>query len=115
MASAQISVQTAFGLQYVENFLGLDVVILTSYIEKGTAYLTAADNLVFAYVDTNGELSKAFDLTNDETGIIGVTKDVNKQRMTAETITISGTALFAERLDGVVKVTITAPAEEPSV
>ena len=104
--NAQITIQSAFGLNYVENFLGVDVAIITSLVEEKKAYVTAADNLVFAYVDVRGELSNAFDLTTEETGIIGVTKDVNKQRLTSETVTIYGSALFAERLDGVVKVTI---------
>ena len=82
--------------------------IITSLVEEKKAYVTAADNLVFAYVDVRGELSNAFDLTTEETGIIGVTKDVNKQRLTSETVTIYGSALFAERLDGVIKVTIDA-------
>ncbi|WP_066924682.1 hypothetical protein [Murdochiella massiliensis] len=109
LAKAQITIQTAFGLNYVENFLGADVVVLSSAITKGKLYATAAENLVFAYaVVAGGEIGKAFDFTTDETGIIGVTKDVNKQRLTAETIALSGTALYAERLDGVVVVTIKA-------
>ena len=106
--NAQITIQTAFGLNYVENFLGVDVAIITSLVTAKKAYVTAADNLVFAYVDVRGELSNAFDLTTEETGIIGVTKDVNKQRLTSETVTIYGLALFAERLDGVVVATIEA-------
>lgn len=111
LAKASITVQTAFGLNYVENFLGVSVVILTSQIEKGTLYATAANNLVFAYANVaGGEIDKAFDFTLDRTGVIGVTRDVDKSRLTAETTTLSGTLLFAERLDGVIKVTIEAEA-----
>lgn len=110
LGQAQITVQTAFGLNYVENFLGIDVVIITSLIDAGTFYATAADNLVLAYANiSGGEIDKAFDFIVDETGLIGVTHAINKQRLTAETITLSGLVLFAERLDGVIVGTITEP------
>lgn len=114
LGQANITMQKEFGLNYVQNFLGADIAIISSSIEKGTLYATASDNLNLAYaIVSGGEIGKAFDFTTDETGIIGVTKDVNKQRLTAETITLSAIALFAERLDGVIKVTI--EAEVPSV
>lgn len=109
LGKAQITIQTAFGLNYVENFLGIDVVILTSLIPTGTFYATAADNLVLAFASVSGgEINKAFDFTVDETGLLGVTHDINKQRLTAETVTLSGIVLFAERLDGVIIGTIEA-------
>ncbi|WP_282919125.1 hypothetical protein [Levyella massiliensis] len=111
LANAQVTMQTAFGLSYIENFLGVSVVVLSSAIKKGKIYATAADNLIFAYAQvSSGEIGKAFDFTTDATGVIGVTRDINKQRLTAETTTLSGTALFAERLDGIVVVTIEAAA-----
>lgn len=111
LGTAQITMQNAFGLNYVENFLGVDVVVITSLVDAGTFYATAADNLILAYANiTGGEIDKAFDFVVDETGLIGVTHDINKQRLTAETITLSGIVLFAERLDGVIVGSITAPA-----
>lgn len=108
LATAQITVQTAFGLRYVENFLGVDVAIMSTSVPAKTLYATASDNLCLAQANMAGsEIAKAFDFTTDETGIIGVTHDVNKQRLTAETVTASATVLFAERLDGIVKATIT--------
>lgn len=109
LGTAQIDAQTAFGMSYLEKFLGTTVLFFSSQIPEGTAYMTASGNLNMAYVDVRGEISKAFDFVTDETGLIGVTKDVNKQRLTAETITLSGLALYAERLDGVVKVTMAEP------
>ena len=58
------------------------------------------------------QLGKAFDFTTEELGLIGVTHDIQKQNLTAETIALSGVKLFAERLDGVVKVAIQEPAPE---
>lgn len=109
LTKASISVQTAFGLNYVEDFLGAKVVILSPQIDKGTLYATAPENLVFAHAKVDGgEIGKAFDFVTDETGIIGVTHDIDKKRLTSETITLSSGVLFAERLDGVIKSTIEA-------
>ena len=109
LAKAQITIQTAFGLTYVENFLGVDVVVMSSQVTKGTFYATAADNLILAYAKTDGgEISKAgFGFTTDSTGIIGVMKDIEHTRLTAETVTLAGIVLYAEVLNGVVIGTIT--------
>ncbi|WP_277630393.1 hypothetical protein [Atopococcus tabaci] len=109
LAQANISTQNAFGMTYLENFLNNRVVFMSAEIPQGTIYSTADGNLVAAYVQmASGEMAQAFDFTTDSTGLIGVTHDVNKQRLTAETITAYGLVLFAERLDGVVVGTIEA-------
>ena len=109
LGSANISVQTAFGLNYVENFMGLGTVILTGSVSKGSFYATASDNIVCYYInvaEANG-IGDAFDFTTDgETGFVGIHEDGNYTRMQEETIAISGVTLFAERLDGVVVGTI---------
>ena len=47
LGAAAITTQTAFGLNYIENFLGLGTVIITSRVTKGTtqAELTAIKGL----------------------------------------------------------------------
>lgn len=113
LAAANVSVQTSFGMTYLEGFLNNKVVFMSAQVPSGTVYSTASDNLVAAYATmAGGELAKAFDFTTDETGIIGVTHDINKQRLQAETITAYGLVLFAERLDGVVVGTIAEPVPE---
>lgn len=113
LGRANITTQSAFGMTYVENFLNNKVVFMHGDIPKGTIYSTATDNLVLAYAQmSSGEIDKAFDFTVDETGLIGVTHDINKQRLTAETVTAYGIVLFAERIDGVVVGTITDQAPE---
>ena len=109
LGGAPVSAQTAFGLTYIKDFLGVNTVIVGSY-EKGKVIATAADNLVLAYANMAGsDTAAAFDMTTEATGLLGVTHDINKQRLTAETITAGAIKLFAERLDGVIKSTITAP------
>ena len=103
LGSANISTQNAFGMNYVQDFLNNRVVFMSAEIPKGTVYSTADQNLVAAYaLMSGGEINKAFDFVTDSSGIVGITHDINKQRLTAETITAYGIVLFAERLDGVV-------------
>lgn len=107
LATAELTTQSAFGMSYLEGFLNNRVVFMSAEIPRGTVYSTADQNLVAAYVQmASGEMKQAFDFTTDETGLIGVTHDINKSRLTAETVTAYGLVLFAERLDGVVVGTI---------
>ncbi len=107
LSTAQISMQTAFGMTYVENFLGLGTVIFNSSVPKGTIYATAKNNLVLYYIPVNGaDLNEAFTFTSDQTGLIGIHETPDYTNMTASDTVICGLVLFAERIDGVVVGTI---------
>ena len=107
LATANISTQTAFGMTYVENFLGLGTVIFNSSVPQGKVYATAKDNLVLYYIPVNGaDLGEAFNFTSDETGYIGIHEEADYKNMTASDTVIAGLELFADRLDGVVVGTI---------
>ena len=107
LATANISLQNAFGMTYVKDFLGLGTVIFNSSVPKGKIFATAADNLVLYYIPVNGaDLNEAFDFTSDATGLIGVHESPDYTNMTASDTVVSGIALFAERIDGVVVATI---------
>ena len=109
LATATITTQTAFGMTYIEDFLGMGKVFMNSSVPKGTIYSTAQDNLVLYYVPVNGaDLNEAFSFTSDETGYIGIHEEPDYTNMTASDTVVNGMTLFAERLDGVVKTTITA-------
>lgn len=110
LATATITTQTAFGMTYIEDFLGMGKVFMNSSVPKGTIYSTAQDNLVLYYVPVNGaDLNEAFSFTSDETGYIGIHEEPDYTNMTASVTVVNGMTLFAERLDGVVKTTITEP------
>lgn len=111
LATANITLQNAFGLTYVEDFLGLGTVIFNSSVEKGKIYATAKDNLVLYYIPVNGaDLGEAFDFTSDPTGLIGIHEVPDYSTMTVSDVATSGIVLFAERIDGIVVSSIT-PAE----
>lgn len=110
LATATITTQTAFGMTYIEDFLGMGKVFMNSSVPKGTIYSAAQDNLVLYYVPVNGaDLNEAFSFTSDETGYIGIHEEPDYTNMTASDTVVNGMTLFAERLDGVVKTTITEP------
>lgn len=103
LATATITMQTAFGFNYIENFLGMGTVILTSQIPVGQVYSTAKENIVMYYVTVNGETLSSFDLTADETGYIGISSGyANKERAQVESLVMSGIQFFVEYADGVV-------------
>ena len=111
LAKAQITTQTAFGMTYVEDFLGLGTVIMNASVPKGKIYATAKENIVLYYIPVNGaDLGEAFNFTSDETGYIGIHEEPDYTNMTASDTVINGMVFFAERLDGVVVGTIGAGA-----
>ena len=111
LATAQISTQTAFGMKYVEDFLGLGTVIMNSKIAKGTFVATAKENLIMYYLTMNGDIAMAFDLTADETGYIGIKSGYqNEERAQIESLVMDGIQFLVEYAEGVVKGTIGAGA-----
>ena len=111
LGAAQITTQTAFGMTYVEDFLGLGTVIMNASVPKGKIYATAKENLVVYYIPVNGaDLGEAFDFTSDETGYIGIHETPDYTNMTASDTVVNGMVFFAERIDGVVVGTIGAGA-----
>ena len=103
LSTANISLQMAFGMTYIENFLGLGTVVFNSMVPKGTIYGTAKENIILYYIPVNGaDLGEVFNFTSDQTGYIGIHELPEYQRMTAEDVVVSGIVLFAERIDGLV-------------
>ena len=97
LGSAQITVQEAFGLQYIKNFLGMGTLIISKEIAQGKPVATVSDNLKGAYVAADGELS-VFGYSFDDTGLIGVNHSVASDRVSIDTNAISGVKFYAEDL-----------------
>ena len=108
LGNAQISTQTAFGMSYIENFLGIGNVILASDIPQGKIYATAAENIVLYYIPvSSADMAQAFNMTADATGLVGIHTGATYDNLSAETVAASGVGLFAEKLDGIVIGSIT--------
>jgi len=103
LGAANITVQTMFGISYIENFLGIATVILDSNITAGTVFATAAENLnlIAAAVDAVPEM----DLTLDETGIIGVHTGAKYENGAIQSVFYSGINVFPSILSRIVKCT----------
>lgn len=111
LGGAQITMQTVFGMNYIEDFLGLGTVIASSRITKGTYIATAKQNLILYYLTMNGDVARAFNLTADELGFIGIKSGYqNEERAQIESLVMDGIQILVEYAGGVVKGTITAAA-----
>lgn len=110
LGTAQITMQTAFGFSYIENFLGMGTAIITTEVAEKAPYATAKENLCGAYIPGSGDLAKAFNLTMDPTGMVGMNHSATNSNATIETLLMTGATFWPEYADGVFKATI-APAE----
>lgn len=115
LGSASITTQNVFGMTYIENFLGLGTVFTNSSVPKGKYYATAKDNVVLYYIPVNGaDIDNVFKFTADETGYIGIHESSDYTNLTCLDTVVSGIEIFAERTDGVVVGSITAPTATQS-
>ena len=109
LGDQEITTQTAFGMQYVKDFLGYGTVFMNSSVPEGTVYSTVSDNVVLYYIATNGaDLGEAFSFTSDDTGYIGIHETPDYDNLTCKDTVVSGIELFAEKLDGVLVGTVSA-------
>lgn len=108
LAGATVTMQTAFGFSYIENFLGLGTAIVSSNITQGTVIATCAENLCYDYIPARGgDLATVFGLTSDGNGYVGMRHTVNSTDASIETLVMSGGVLYAEDASGVFKGSIT--------
>lgn len=108
LGAAELTVQTAFGIDYIQNFLGAQTVILSSEIEPGAVFATPAENIVMYYVDpsNSGYAQLGLDYAvSGETNLIGFSVKGNYERAIGETFALMGVSMFAEYTNGIAKMT----------
>lgn len=109
LGAANISTQTAFGMTYIEDFLGLGTVVMSSNITQGTFVATAKENLIMYYLAMNGDIARTFNLTTGDLEYIGINSGyATNARAQAETLVMDGITILVEYAEGVVKGTIGA-------
>lgn len=109
LGGAQITVQTAFGMDYVENFLGADILFFSSEIPQGRVIATPTNNIVVYYVDpADSQFSQAgLSYTTDpEVPYIGFHTEGVYERAQSESYAIMGLTIFAEYINAIAVVTI---------
>lgn len=104
LGAATITLQTAFGFSYIENFIGLGTVIIMSDVPQGKVYATAKENINLYNADLSG--LDGFDMYTDETGYIAVAHNTELKNATLETVAYTGIGLFPEYVDRIVIGTI---------
>lgn len=110
LGKATVSTQTAFGMTYIQSFLGIDNIFVTSKVDEGTIYATPAENLHLYGIDF-GALSQAgLSYTTYDGSLIGVNHEPAYDRVSAQTHVLSGATIIAEILDYIVKGTVAEEA-----
>lgn len=109
LGAADITVQTAFGFKYMKNFMGADVVFMSSQIPEGVVIATPINNIAAYYVDPgDSEFVKAgLQYTTDSTtGFIGFHVQGTYERAISDMFAIMGLRLFCEYLDAIAYISV---------
>ena len=98
LGNAQITTQTAFGMTYISNFLGMYPMVLVSDIPKGKIITTPRENLHLYYAHASEAEGFGFE-SRDETGYIGIHHEPTYKNMTFQTYAVSALTPFCDYLD----------------
>lgn len=120
LGDAPITVQSAFGLQYVKDFMGYSVLFLLpdSAIPQKTVIATPVENIDLYYIDpADSDFAKlGLNFTVEgETNLIGFHAEGNYSNATGESYALMGLKLWAEFLDGICVVTVGSSNTAPAV
>lgn len=111
LGDKDISVQSAFGLNYIKDFLGYRVLILLpeKYLPRKKVIALPVENIDLYYIDPADSDFAKLGLTfrvEGETNLIGVHVEGDYSRVTGDMVAIYGMKLWAEYLDGIAVVTV---------
>lgn len=110
LAEAGITTQTAFGMTYIKDFLGVENILVTNKVHEGTVYCTPVENIHVRGVDfsTLGDAGLSYEV--DSLGLIGIHHVPDYDHGSADTFAMLGADFLPEILDFIVKGTIYANA-----
>ena len=113
LGTANITVQTAFGLTYIENFMGYRTLFLlpAAQVPRNRVLATPVENIDLYYIDPSDSEFARLGLeytTQGTTSRIGFHAQGNYSTAVGESYALMGMALWAEYLDGIAKVTVGA-------
>lgn len=111
LGDKEITVQTMFGINYVENFMGYRTLFLLpeKYIASKKVIALPVENIDLYYVDPSDSDFAKLGLNytvKGETNLIGVHVDGDYARATGDMYAIMGMKLWAEYLDGIAVATV---------
>lgn len=113
LGSANITVQTAFGVSYVQNFMGYSTLFLLpgNLIAPNKVIATPVENIDLYYIDPGDSEFAQLGLnytTDGETNLIGFHAEGNYSHAVGESYALMGMTLWAEYLDGIAVITVSA-------
>lgn len=113
LGDKDITVQTMFGLTYVQNFLGYSTLFLLSEpdVPQGTVIALPVENIDLYYVDPADEDFAKLGLkftVQGETNLVGFHANGNYSTAVGESFALMGMKLWAEYLDGIAVITVAA-------
>ena len=113
LGTADITVQTQFGLTYIKDFLGYSTLFLlpATQIDRNMVIATPVENMDLYYIDPSDSEFARLGLsytTQGETNLIGFHAQGNYSTAVGESYALMGMALWAEYLDGIAKITVSA-------
>lgn len=106
LGQANIITQSAFGMNYIKDFMGLGNVLIDSNVPAGTVFGTACENI--DVVAANIAAIPGMELHTDRSGVIGVHNGAKYENGALQSVAYCGLACFPVFLDRVVKATISA-------
>lgn len=111
LGAANITVQSMFGMNYIENFLGYSRLFLCSddEVARGKVIATPVENMILYYVspdDSDFARAGLAYTTDGITNLIGFHVQGDYKTAVSESYALMGLTLFAEYLDGIAVVDI---------
>ena len=103
LGTATITTQDAFGLTYLESFLGTPNVVLTNKVSAGTVYATPVDNIHIYGLDFGSLNSAGLSYATNDMGLVGVHHEPDYNYGSAETFLVRGAKFIPEVTDFIVK------------
>lgn len=106
IGAANITVQTAFGFQYVKDFMGYSTLFLLSEpdIPRGTVIALPVENIDLYYINPADSDFKKLGLdytVEGETNLIGFHANGDYSHAVGESFALMGMTLWAEYIDGI--------------
>jgi len=111
LGTADITVQTQFGITYIQNFMGYRTLFLlpASFIARGDVIAIPVENIDLYYIDPgDSEFAKlGLNYTvQGETNLLGFHAQGNYGTAVGESFALMGMALWAEYLDGIAIISV---------
>lgn len=110
LANASITTQETFGMDYLETFLGVRNVLLTSKVASGTVYATPVENIHVYGIDFETLANAGLAYDTDDNGLIGVAHDPSYDYVSAVTHIARGALFVPEITDFIVKASLSEAA-----